>query len=435
MKPLKKKIKIPALILCLLVFAFNSSVIAQSSEDKTSIESVSIEECYQWSRANYPLLKQLDIIDKSSQYSLSNASNGNLPQINLNGQATYQSAVTELPINIPNMEIPSIDKDQYKIYGEIYQPLTGFTKVKILKNLIAHESEIEKQKVEIDLYKLKDRINQLYFGVLLITEKIQQYKIIQSDIDSALVKVKAAIENGTATITDRQLLNVERISIDQQIDENRANKSAFLEMLSSLTGKNISEESIILEPTSSVISTTNNRSELQLFNLQSQSVNLLQTQLNKTLIPNIGLFAQGGYGRPALNFLSNEFDFYYIGGIKFNWNISSLYNHKSTRKSLNLMTEKISVQKETFLLNISLTESQQSAEISKYQNLIKTDKDIIELREKVLNTAKVQLNNGLITTIDYVKFLNDVNKAKQKQLLHETQLLLSQYNLKTTTGN
>ena len=99
------------------------------------------------------------------------------------------------------------------------------------------------------------------------------------------------------------------------------------------------------------------------------------------------------------------------------------------------MTEKISVQKETFLLNISLTESQQSAEISKYQNLIKTDKDIIELREKVLNTAKVQLNNGLITTIDYVKFLNDVNKAKQKQLLHETQLLLSQYNLKTTTGN
>jgi outer membrane protein TolC len=206
-------------------------------------------------------------------------------------------------------------------------------------------------------------------------------------------------------------------------------------MLSSLTGKKINEESIFIEPTASVLSTTNNRSELQLFNLQSQSVNLLQDQLNKTLIPNIGLFAQGGYGRPALNFLSNEFDLYYIGGIKFNWNISNLYSLKNTRKSLNLMTEKISAQKETFLLNTSLTQSQQSAEITKYLILIKTDKDIIQLREEVLNTAKVQLSNGLITTIDYVKFLNDVNKAKQKQLLHETQLLLSQYNLKTTTGN
>jgi outer membrane protein TolC len=333
------------------------------------------------------------------------------------------------------MEIPAIDKDQYKIYGEIYQPLTGFSKVNTQKKLIAHESEIEKQKVEIDLYKLKDRINQLYFGVLLITEKIGQYEIIQSDIDSALVKVKAAIINGTATITDKQLLNVERISIDQQIEENRSNKSAFLEMLSTLTRKDIGENSIFIEPTTFVQSSTIIRSELQLYNLQNQSVNLLQKQLNQSLIPNIGLFGQGGYGRPALNFLSNEFDFYYLGGIKFNWNISNLYKLKNKRKSLNLINDKISSQKETFLLNTSLTQLQQSAEITKYRKHIKTDKDIIELREEMLNTAKVQLSNGLITTIDYVKFLNDVNKAKQKLLLHETQLLLSQYNLKTTTGN
>ena len=149
----------------------------------------------------------------------------------------------------------------------------------------------------------------------------------------------------------------------------------------------------------------------------------------------MGLFVQGGYGRPALNFLSNDFDFYYLGGIKFNWNISSFYGYKNTKKILALRSNKIETQKEAFLLNTNLTQTQQSAEISKYQSLIQSDIEIIKIREEVLATANVQLSNGLITTLDYVKFLNDVNKARQVYLLHETQLLLAQFNLKTTTGN
>lgn len=432
---MNSQMKSPTVMLCILIVLFTSSLIAQEIEDKSEMNAITIEDCYEWSRDNYPLIKQLNIIDKSAQYSLSNASNGNLPQININGQATYQSAVTKLPISIPNMEVPSIDKDQYKIYGEVYQPLTAFSSVNTSKKLIEHESEIEKQKVEVDLYKLKDRINQLYFGVLLIKEKIQQYEIIKSDIDSTLLKVEAAITNGIATITDRQLLSVERISIDQQIEENRANKSAFLDIISTLTKKNITENSTFVIPVSNKLPTTINRPELQLFNLQSQSVNLQEEQLNNSLRPNVGLFVQGGYGRPALNFLINDFDFYYIGGIKFNWNISSLYNLKSTKESLRLVNDRISTQKETFLLNTSLTQSQQSAEIAKFYILIKSDRAIIKVREEILNTAKVQLSNGLITTIDYVKILNDVKRAKQTLLLHETQLLLSQYNLKATIGN
>ncbi|MGK0364701.1 MAG: outer membrane protein TolC [Saprospiraceae bacterium] len=427
--------KLKFLMSVFLVTIMGISANSQNLTIRVNLDRATIDECYLWSRDNFPLTKQMDIIDKTTQFTLSNASKANLPQINLNGQASYQSDVTSLPIEIPNMEIPTIDKDQYKIYGELYQPLTNFSNVNIRKQQIELSGEIEKQKVEVDLYQLKARINQLYFGVLLIDEKIEQFEIIQSDLDSALAKVETAIANGTATLTDKRLLNVERISIDQQIEENKSNQLAFLQMLSTLTGKNISESTVLEKPIIQVEKAAINRPELRLFSLQNAAITIQEEQLNNSLMPNIGLFGQGGYGRPALNFLSNEFEFYYMAGVKINWNLSSLYRLKNTKKILSVSNDKIANQREAFLLNTELTQSQQSAEITKYQGLIKSDNEIITIREEILKTAKVQLDNGIITTIDYVKFLNDVNKAKQTFLLHETQLLLAQYNLKTTTGN
>jgi hypothetical protein len=174
---------------------------------------------------------------------------------------------------------------------------------------------------------------------------------------------------------------------------------------------------------------------MKLFLLQNQAINLKHKQLDQSLTPNIGLFGQGGYGRPALNFLSNEFRPYFIAGITFKWNISSLYNVKNTRNSLSLATENIAANQKAFLLSTSLTQSQQTTEIDKYEGLIKSDKKIIDIRQNILNTVKVQLENGLISTIDYIKNLNNLDKAKQTLLLHETQLLLAKQNLKNTTGN
>ena len=408
---------------------------AQIIISEPSVVKVSIDDCYEWSRENFPLIQQLDIIDRATHYNLSNASNGNLPQVNLNGQASYQSAVTNFPIELPNVEVPTVGNDQYKIYGEVYQPLTNFSYVKTLKRQIEINGEIEKQQVEVDLYKLKERINQTYFGILLISEKIEQFELIILDLDSALVKVEAAIVNGTATLTDKSLLNVERISIVQQIDENKSNRIAFLSMLSILTGKTISEETVINTPIILTEISDIRRPELQLFKLQSDVIEIKTKQLNNGLLPNLGLFAQGGYGRPALNFLSNDFDFYYIGGVKFNWNISNYFGHKNAKRSLQTVSDKVSVQQATFLRYTELTQIQQSSEILKYRGLVKSDDEIINLRAEILKTAKVQLDNGLITTIDYVKYLNDVNRAKQNLLLHGIQLLLAQYNLKITTGN
>lgn len=408
---------------------------AQSNSQETEINTITIEQCYEWSRANYPLVEELGIIDKTTAYNISNASKGNLPQVNINGQASYQSDVTSINIDLPGFEVPKVDKDQYKMYAEIYQPLTNFSNVKAQKDIVENSGSIDKQKVELDFYKLKDRVNQIYFGALLIDEKIEQLKITQAYIDSTLLKVEAAIKNGMAIDMDKQLLTVERITLEQKIDESKLNLSAFVSMLKALTGKNISENTELIKPVVLEIPATINRPELELFHLQNQSMSLKQKQLKSSVLPKLGLFAQGGYGKPALNMLSSDFDAFYIGGVKLNWALSSLYTFRNTKKTLSLAQDRLMAQQNTFLLNTALTQTQQSSEITKFERLLISDNEIIEIREQVLETAKVQLTNGVITTLDFIKYLNDLNQAQQAKILHETQLLLAQHNLKITTGN
>ncbi|MBX2876731.1 MAG: TolC family protein [Saprospiraceae bacterium] len=424
-----------AYLVFLLVNLSISKTTGQDNDNAVPLTTITLAQCYDWSKNNYPLVAQLDLLAKSTQYSLSNASKGTLPQININGQATYQSEVTELAIDIPNTEIPTVDKDQYNIYAEVYQPLTNFANIRSQKNQIDLNGKMEMQQVEIDLYQLQDRVNQIYFSILLMDARNGQLSLMEQDIDSTLARLEAAVTNGTSTLMDQKLLEVEKIKIEQQIQENGSNRAAFLRMLSQLTGQTIGKTTTLIQPVNASETWTLNRPELRLFDLREQLLNVQDAQLNNRYIPDVGLFFQGGYGRPALNFLSNEFSTYYITGLKLNWNLSSLYKTKNDRQNLAIQRQLINTEKETFLLNNEITQSQQSAEIVKFNDLIAGDEKAVALREEIKTIAEVQLLNGLITTIDYIKILNDASRAKQDLELHETMLLQAQYNLKTTTGN
>lgn len=133
---------------------------------------LTIEESYKLATKNYPLVKQIALIDKTKQYSIENAAKGYLPPLSINGQGTYQSAVTQ--ISIPHVITTSLSKDQYRIYGELYQSLTDGATIKQQQGLAKANSETEHQKIEVELYKMKDRINQIFLGILLIDGQIVQ---------------------------------------------------------------------------------------------------------------------------------------------------------------------------------------------------------------------------------------------------------------------
>lgn len=397
--------------------------------------SLSIDVCVEMAKRNFPLIKQYGLIEKSKEYSVDNANKGYLPQLSIAGQAIYQSAVTQIPISLPNMDIPTISKDQYRLYGEVSQPITDLFVLKDNKNLIEANTQVETQKVEVELYKLRERINQLYFGILLIDEQLQQTTLLKKDIQSGIDKTNVAIQNGTATKSNATILKAELLKANQRTIELKATRKGYAEMLSYFIGSTIDENTTLLKPESQLVSNSINRPELKLYDLQKKAFDVQSKLITAKNLPRFSLFFQGGLGRPALNMLSNDVQGYYIGGLRLNWNLTGFYTYNKERKILTVNQSFINIQQEIFLFNTNLNLRQQNSEITKVQELIETDSDIISLRESVKHTTKIQLENGTATTNDYLISVNAEDQARQNLILHEIQLLMAQYNYQTTSGN
>ena len=380
------------------------------------------------------MIKKQDLIKKTGEYSVANVSTAFLPQFSVNGQATYQSAVTEIPVKLPNTDIPSLSKDQYKIYAEVNQTIFDGGVNKLQKNSIEANAGIELQQLEVELYKLNERINQLFFGILLAKEQLAQTAMLKKDIQLGLDKVKAAIANGTALKSSGDAMEAELLKTEQKAIELRSVAGAYITMLGYFINKPLDENTVFEKPVSLVVSQKINRPELILFEKEKRSLDIQDQLLKAKNLPKAGLFLQGGMGKPALNMLSNDVDAYYIGGIRLNWSLSGLYTSKKEKALINIRRNNTDLQKETFLFNTELTLKKQNADITKLENLIKSDDEIITLRTRIKNTSLAQLEYGVINSNDYLREVNAEDQAKQNRLLHETQLLMAQYDQQITTG-
>lgn len=398
-------------------------------------QSLTIETCYVLAAENYPLVKQRELLTKSTEYTLQNLSKGYLPQLIVAGQATYQSEVTQVPISLPGMNIPTLSKDQYKFYGEVNQTLFDGGVIKQQKLAQQSNLEVEQQKLEVELYKIKERVNQLFFGILLVDEQIRQTELLKQDINLGLKKTEAAIANGTAFKSSADVLKAEVLNADQRTTELKAARTAYAEMLGLFINQPLDATVTLEKPKALVVSPEINRPEITLYQSQNKTIDAQYKMLTARNLPKLNLFVQGGYGRPALNMLSNDFEAYYIGGVRLNWSLSGLYTLRKDKALLDLNRKTIAVQKETFLFNTNYTLRQQSAEVNKYSELLTSDNDIIALRASVKQTASVQLENGVITSNDYLREVNAEDKARQNKIVHEIQLLMAQYAQQTTTGN
>ncbi len=401
----------------------------------SSAQQLTIEECYDKARQNYPLIKQKELVTRSTEFSVANVKSGYLPQVSLNGQASYQSAVTKLPG--PGGLVEPLSKDQYKIYLDVNQAIYDGGVVKKNSALQETASLVEDQKVEVELYKIKERINQIYFGALLINEQLAQIDLVRKDIETSLLKMESTIRNGTAFRTNADILQAELLKTDQRGVELKSARKSYLDMLGMFIHQSLNESTNLQKPEMLVVQSepTISRPEISLYNYQSQLYAAQHQASNTRVAPRVSLFAQGGYGRPGLNMLLNEFDTYYLGGIRFSWNLGGYYNANRDKQILDLNLQSVNQQKETFLFNTQLSLQQQNNELSKLSELIEIDEKLIELRVRIKNTAKSQLDNGVITANDYLRELNAEDQAKQNLAVHQIQLLMTQYSQQVTTGN
>ncbi len=411
-----------------LFFWVSGSVQAQSV--------VTLDQCYEAARANYPLLKQKELLAQNGELAIENLNLiRRLPQLAINGQATWQSQVTKLPIELPNLAIPTLSKDQYRITLDASYTLYNGNLTRLQTEVQRASTATSQQQVEIELSRLKDQVNSLFLNALLTDENRILTQVLLADIGNRLEKIKANVRFGTVAQMDADALQAELLTARQRLAQLDAVRTGLRESLALLTDLLISDSTkLVVESSELDYGTKTNRPELQLYQAQ-RSLYDAQFQLtaNKTK-PRLSLFAQGGGGRPGLNLLSNDFKGFFIGGLRLNWNLSSAYTLNNDRQMITLNRQIVDVQQATFERNLSVQLRQQQTEIDKLAAQLAADAEIVALRSRVRQAAAVQLDNGTIAARDYTTILNTENQAQLNQKLHELQLLQARIQYRTLRG-
>ena len=408
---------------------------------------LSIDQCQEKARKNYPQIKQYSLIEQTGAYNISNANKGYLPQLSFSAQATYQSDVTEIPASLgqmlsqltgQNITIASMSKDQYKMVAELSQTIWDGGMISSQKEQIKANTELEKQKLEVDLYTINERVNQIYFGILALNEQRVQIDLLQKELQTNYEKVKAYMQNGVANQADLDMIRVEQLKVKQKNAELISLQKSYREMLAVMIADTTALTAALEKP---VFDTDMSREfgikrpELKLFDAQTSLFASQEKIIRAGNLPKLGVFGQGGYGNPGLNMFNPGFTPYYILGAKLTWNFSGLYSQGNHLQKIALNKQTVASQKETFLFNTNLKVVNAQNEIAKIKEQIKSDDEIIALRKNIKKAAEVKVENGTLTVTDLIREINAESTAIQEKALRQIQLSMAVYNLKNITNN
>lgn len=398
-------------------------------------QTLTLEECYSLAEKNYPLAKQKALLEEKSNSEIKVLEKGRLPKLDLNAQATYQSDVIEFPLQIPNSNIAPPNKDQYRASLDANQLIYNRGNIAANTRLKTAELATQQQQVAVNLYTLKSRINQNYFSVLLFQEQENLLLSKLEQLDARLKEVNTGVKYGAVLPSSEQILKAEKLKIEQEITQINFDKEKALTNLSLLIFQNLDNATTLANPDILLAPENNSqRPELELFNLQETQLENSKEVIAKSKYPTLFGFAQAGYGNPGLNMLDNSFQDFYMVGLKLNWNIFDWGKTKEKKQSVDISKEIVSTEKEAFLLNNEIQQNEAKSDINKYEEMLQKDTEIIALREMVLQATTSQLQNGAITSSEYITELNNLYEAKIDEQLHKIQSSLSKANYKVIKG-
>lgn len=409
-----------------------------------SAEEYTLDDIQQLVRTNYPAIRQFELIDRIADFSLADASSAWAPQISLSGQATYQSDVVSFPESMTDVfsmlgvDISGLHKDQYKLALNIEQTLWdgGYTKSR--KEAVLAEKEVSSKSVEVELYALADKVNQLYFGILVLDEQIRLNDLAAGILEDNRKIIRSYIDNGLAGPSDLAKVEAEIIANSQQRTRICCSRKAYIQVLSVMTGRELSEEDTFVRPEPVLYSGSpqSNRPELQLYEAMAASIEAGRTAVKSTLMPRFSLFAQGLYGYPGLNMFEDMMEYrwrpnFYVG-VRFQWNISAFYTKRNTERRLDASVRQVELQRETFLYGNRLEQVRLNADIEQMRKILEDDDRLINIRTSIREASESQLRNGTLLISDLLRDINDEHRARIDKSIHELEYLKKLYEMRST---
>lgn len=413
---------------------------------QTASRQYTLDSCYVLARDNYPMMKQYGIIQKLGELSVRDALSSYIPQITLGGEAAYYSDVVAFPEKIEalfsqfaGMDFEGLRHDQYKVLLDINQNLWdgGYSGAK--KAAAIAEAEVSAMKTATELYGLKSRVTEVYFGILATGAMIEQNDVAAGILKDNRNMLQACVENGVAMESDLDAIDAEILANEQNRIRLVGSRDTYIRLMSLITGRPMDTDTEFLVPEEALYrqeygENEVKRYELALFDAQEASVAARRKMVNSSVMPSFSLFAQGYYGYPGMNMfddmLNYKWGFNGVVGVRFRWNISGFFTKKNHLGQLDQSLRTIELQRETFLFNNRLEQAGKSAEIEQMRSIMEQDEKIIGLRRSVREASEARLANGTITANDLVRDIAAETKARLDRSLHELEYLQKIYEMK-----
>ena len=406
-------------------------------------QAQTLEECQRAAEQNYPLIRQYGLIEKATSLNVANIQKGWLPQVTASAQATLQTDVTAFPDKLQTVfqqtgiTMDGLKKDQYRVGIDVQQTVYDAGNIKSQKEIARRQGELQSRQNEVTMYNVRKSVNEMYFSLLLVDEQIRLNADLQTVLEGNEKKLAAMLKGGTAAESDWKKVRAERLNVVQQMTGLKSQRTALVRMLSTFCAMEVNR---LVKPEipENTGSTVNLRPELKTIDAQLRLADAKEKALDATLMPRLGVFAQGYYGYPGYNMFEDmtgrKLSWNGIIGARLTWNIGALYSRKNDKAKLQAERETAEANRERFLLDNKMEQIQQNENISRYRQLMTDDEEIISLRSSIRKAAESKLAHGIIDVNDLVREINSENKARVEQCIHEIEMLKEIYNLKITTG-
>ena len=410
-----------------------------------TMQAQTLQECQEAAEHNYPLIRQYDLIGKTTQLTVENIGKGWLPQISASAQATLQSNVASWPEQMQSvyqqmgLNMKGLKKDQYRIGIDVNQVVYDGGVIRSQKEIAQRQGAIEEAQTEVTMYQVRSRVNEMYFALLLLDEQITLNADLQELLSSSEKKLESMFKHGTAAESDYLSVKAERLNVVQQATNLQAQRRTLAMMLSTFCGIEVQQVQKPVQFAAMSSQQSVQRPELKVIEAQLRLADAQEKSLDAALMPKVGVFAQGFYGYPGYNMfddmMRHRWSLNGMVGARLSWNIGALYTRKNDKAKIQLQREMAATSRDVFLFNNSLEQMQQNENMERYRRLMADDDEIIALRSSVRKAAESKLAHGIIDVNDLLKEINAENSAQVQKSIHEIEMLKEMYNLKITTNN
>jgi len=409
-----------------------------------SIKAQTLDECRRLAREHYPEIRQYDLVAKTEQFNLSNAAKAWIPQFAISGQATYQSATPTFPeafetlmkMQDNDVEMTEINKDQYKIALDVSQTIWDGGYSKANRAIARAEAAEQRSRVDVSLYDLQARVDGLYFGILLLDERVEQTKAMIEVLESNLGRMRTYLKNGVALQSDVDMIEAELLTAQQQLGLVESSLASYRRMLEIFIGQPLNSDKLERPVEQIIHSYTSTRPEFALLEAQENRLAAQKLAINSSVRPRLGLFAQGYYGYPGMDIFesmtSSDLTFNAIVGVRLSWDLSAFYTRNNNLKKIDVAQQQLAVQRDVLQFNTQMLTTREDGEITRLRKAIENDARIVELRRSVRMAAESKLQNGVIDATDLLRKITDETTAILNCNIHEIELLQAIYRLKHT---